>query len=203
MTSVGPWLVGNDVVDLREPHNATVVDRPRFLARICDPDERARVHGAAQPVTALWALFAAKEAAYKIVAKLRPGTIFAHRAFQVAADQRSVAHEDLDLHLWVEADGDRVHAIASSHRERPEAVVVAVEASVDLGIAARCALTTLLAGRLGVDERALAVVRPPRPGSWDGFGPPSITCRGQPLDVDVSLSHDGRFVAAVAALSLV
>ncbi|MBZ0235449.1 MAG: 4'-phosphopantetheinyl transferase superfamily protein, partial [Deltaproteobacteria bacterium] len=120
------WLVGNDVVDLRVPENASVGHRPRFLARVCDEDEQARVRAAADPVAALWALFAAKEAAYKVVSKLRPGAILAHRRFRVAAAQAFEDIEAIDadgvrLALWLDVDvaAGRVHAVASTRAPRP------------------------------------------------------------------------------------
>jgi hypothetical protein len=43
------------------------------------------------------------------------------------------------------------------------------------------------------------VVRDPVPGAWDGFGPPRVEHRGQLMaGTDVSLSHDGPFVAVAA-----
>ena len=66
-------LVGNDVVDLRDPDIARHHERSRFVARVCTPDEVARVAASDDPHRVLWTLFAAKEAGFKVVAKLTPG----------------------------------------------------------------------------------------------------------------------------------
>jgi hypothetical protein len=46
--------------------------------------------------------------------------------------------------------------------------------------------------RLGLD--GVDVLRDALPGSWDGFGPPRLSDDSR----DISLSHDGRFVAFAA-----
>lgn len=51
----------------------------------------------------------------------------------------------------------------------------------------------LLAQLGGADE--LEVVHRPVPRSWDGFGPPMVLRQGAREEVDVSLSHDGRYAA--------
>jgi hypothetical protein len=70
----------------------------------------------------------------------------------------------------------------------------------DLGIAARRLLSTSLARHLGCSPAMLAVVRDPEPDAWDDLGPPRLLWYGVPLPTDVSLSHDGRFVAFAACL---
>lgn len=184
--------VGNDVVDLGDPWIATV--RERFVARVCCEEERERVAVARDPRRLLWSLFAAKEAAFKVVSKLGPPPVFAHRRFVVAEDLGSVRYEDLSLPAWIRVDEDFVHALVSTTAELP-CSEVARAAEGDLSASARALLRAALAGRLGCSADELEIARAPAPGSWDGFAPPVATRRGAALDVDVSLSHDGRFVA--------
>jgi phosphopantetheinyl transferase (holo-ACP synthase) len=63
---------------------------------------------------------------------------------------------------------------------------------------ARAVLRELVATAIGCRPAELAIVRDPSPGSWDGYGPPRVVRAGAPVEVDVSLSHDGGFVAAAA-----
>ena len=190
--------VGNDVVDLGDPQIAEHHLRPRFVARVCSEEERGRVRDA----RSLWSLFASKEAAYKVLMKLgfEPG--FGHREIVVAEDLRSVRWRDVSLHLRVEATDDRVHAVAWEGEAEPSWGAEQT-GDRDLSAAARALLCAALAreGRVSMLTRTVSVVRDPRQGSWDGFGPPRVVSRGEPLDVDVSLSHDGRF-AAYAALAV-
>lgn len=65
--------VGNDVVDLKEPDNQAKSGDDRFLGRVFTVEERGLIARAAAPDTLLWALWAAKEAAYKAVSRGDPG----------------------------------------------------------------------------------------------------------------------------------
>jgi phosphopantetheinyl transferase (holo-ACP synthase) len=187
--------IGNDVVDLTDPAIARHHDRERFVGRICSNDERQRV------VTArdLWSLFAAKEAAYKALVKLGGSPGFGHRAIVVAPDLASVTWRDRHLALEVTGDADHVHAIAWSEGWRPIARVVRTDgAARSEGERARAALRELVAKALGCAPEELEVVRDPAAGAWDGYGPPRLLRNGAAVDADVSLSHDGSYVAAAA-----
>lgn len=192
-------LVGDDVVDLDDPAVAGSHLRERFVARVCSAAERAQLAAARDPKRLLWSLFAAKEAAFKVVSKLALGAqlpgggggppVFAHRRFEVARSLRSVRYAPLELALRVTARGSWVHAVAWLGDLEPSSAVAALPEGGDPSRVARARLLESLGGA------GLEVVRAPRPGSWDGFAPPLVFRRGVPLAVDVSLSHDGRYVA--------
>jgi phosphopantetheinyl transferase (holo-ACP synthase) len=65
--------VGNDIVDLKEPENLGKSGDDRFLGRVFTVEERGLIARAAAPDTLLWALWAAKEAAFKAVSGGDPG----------------------------------------------------------------------------------------------------------------------------------
>lgn len=186
-------LVGNDVVDLDDPAVAGSHLRARFVARVCSEAERAQLAASRDPKRLLWCLFAAKEAAFKVVSKLGVAgggaPVFAHRRFEVAGDLRSVRYGALELTLRVTARGSCVEAVAWLGDVEPSASVAELKLDASPSTAARALLLESLGGE------GLEVVRAPRPGSWDGFAPPVVCRRGVPLGVDVSLSHDGRYVA--------
>lgn len=197
--------VGNDVVDLDDPDNARSHGNPRFAARVCTPSERALLAAARDSKTLLWTLFAAKEAAYKVVAKLGPAPGFAHRRFEVAADLASVTDLATGRRVWLRVEADRargfVHAVAATGPEATLVELREVGPDADHGRLARHALCETVARAVGSSAQAIEVRREPAPGSWDGFGPPFVVQGGRRLpDVDVSLSHDGRFVAFAADL---
>jgi len=200
-------VVGNDVVDLDDPDNARSHQNERFVARVCTPSERAMLAAADDPTTLLWTLFAAKEAAYKIAAKLGPAPGFAHRRFEVAEDLAHVTDRATELRMWlhVEADPARrfVHAVATTGRQPALHDVREVGADTDQGRLARSALCEAVAGVVGCGVEALEVRRAAAPGSWDGFGPPVLERDARPVTgVDVTLSHDGRFVAFAASIEV-
>jgi len=192
-------LVGNDVVDLGDPEIAEHHTRERFVARICSDEERARLAAAACAKRYLWTLFAAKEAAYKVARKLHDDAIFAHRRFVVAEDLRTVRWGDLELALRVEADDVRVHAVATTEAAPALSAVASIWRNEPPSAAGRTLLRDALSRALGCTPDDVEVARPVLPGSWDGFGPPRVLLRGTPIDRDVSLSHDGRFVAFAAS----
>jgi len=205
-------VVGNDVVDLTDPAIADHHLRERFVSRVCALEERARVTTAFD----LWALFAAKEAAYKALVKIGQSPGFAHREIRVASDLRAVCWRDHEFALSVTADERHVHAIAWSRRSLPPLARVArtpdpcadrlgqssPSVALSAGAAARELLCEIVAAATGYRVDELEVVRDPVHGAWDGFGPPRVEHRGSSvMGADVSLSHDGPFVAAAAIVT--
>lgn len=142
---------------------------------------------AVDPRRVLWTLFAAKEAAFKALSKALGPLVFAHRKFVVSADLRSVVYDDYPLWLRVDVDGACIHAVTWSDDEPPLHGVG--PAGADPSADARA----LLLKRLAVP--GLSVEREPTPGSWNGFGPPKLFRNGTRVNLDISLSHDGRYVA--------
>ncbi|HUH02657.1 MAG TPA: 4'-phosphopantetheinyl transferase superfamily protein [Kofleriaceae bacterium] len=194
----GAALIGNDVVDSSDSTTAAAHLRERFVARVCGPAERDRVAAAADPAALLWSLFAVKEAAFKVVSKLRPGIAFAHRRFEVSEDLRTVRYDDVVLRASVLNHGDYIHAVVLLGEADCIHAVREVNPGADSSAAARALLAASLAEELGCAPGDIAVQRTPLPGSWTGFAPPELMIRGAPAGRDISLSHDGRFVAFAA-----
>ncbi len=193
--------VGDDVVDLEEPGAPGAHLRERFVRRICSDSERAALEASRDPAELIWRLFAAKEAAYKVVARLAGGLPFAHRRFVVAADLRTVRYEDLSLELATTGGGGWVHAVATVGRA--PTLIRAIERlreGNDPSAAARRLLVRTVAETVGRDPSSLTVARDPVRDAWDGLGPPRLLVPGSRRSVAVSLSHDGRFVSCAAAL---
>lgn len=219
------WWIGNDIVDLAEPGVAGKERDRRFMDRVFTPAERAHILDAAAPTIALWKAWAAKEAAFKIASKLREGVVFAHRAFEVDAAAPGcpgrVRFEGLDIRVRWETALDYIHCIGHLSRDgaagRPKPgeghldwrrlfagilhegqpldglLSSAEQASVYSTASVRA---RLLARRLVErwDLQGAEIVRLWR--AW-GWSPPVVAREGAPLPAfDVSLSHDGRFVAA-------
>ncbi|MBI4512383.1 MAG: 4'-phosphopantetheinyl transferase superfamily protein [Deltaproteobacteria bacterium] len=199
----GGVAVGNDVVDLGDPVITRHYQRPRFVERVLCEEERERLRIARDPHRLLWCLFAAKEAAYKVVSRcLGEPPPFAHRKYRVAPglDRVHVIDHSLVLNLTVTCSDEWAHAVAATPGKTALAGVEEVGIGVDPSAAARAVLCLALADRLGCAASDLEVVRPPRARSWDGFGPPCLLRRGVGAPVDISLSHDGRWVGFAAAL---
>jgi phosphopantetheinyl transferase (holo-ACP synthase) len=194
-------FVGNDVVDLRDPWASSAAGRSRFVERVCTERERAMLARSREPCATFWTLFAAKEAAYKVVVKLRPATILAHRKFEVGSRGDELHYEGIRIVLHVQVAPTHVHVVAATRAGAHLAGVAKLPDDADSSIRARELLKAVIAARMGCASEELEIRREPRAGSWDGFGPPALV-RGGALveEADVSLSHDGGFVAFAATV---
>lgn len=208
-----PWLIGNDVVDLRAAEAVGAACRGRFVARVCTAAEREAVASAANPDRELWALWAAKEAAFKAIRKADHGIRFIPRNFEVefprtrtAQSPGLVRHGSRLLACSLCATDDYVHAICrcpaegasaqargelySAVRKLPADPVAAPEGA-DAGhrpesAAARRLLEELALRHAGLRGR---VIR-------EDDLPPRLVCDSEDQVIDISLSHDGRYAAA-------
>ena len=113
-------FVGVDVVDLRHPRCADKATDERFTSRILNDVEQGALAVASDPNATLWRLWAAKEAAYKVVSKVRgKPPAFMHAAFRVDPpgtfskdDFGRVRWEDISMVIhWHQVPG-RIVALA-------------------------------------------------------------------------------------------
>jgi hypothetical protein len=82
--------VGNDIVDLAAPGNPGKSGDDRFCGRVFTAVERALIAAAPRPDVLLWALWAAKEAAYKAVSRGDPLVCSIPRQYHVEINRDSV-----------------------------------------------------------------------------------------------------------------
>jgi len=193
-------LVGNDVVDLGDPDNRESFARPGYVERVCTPAERRVLEAAEDPERLFWCFFAAKEAAYKLLVKLGEEPGLSHRRIEVAADLGSSRYDDREIALSVGHADSWVHALASIGPAAPRFEVSELGEHARASAAGRDLLCRMASEVLGVSGDALSVERRPSATSYDGFEPPRLCEKGVPTGLDVSLSHDGRFVAAALAV---
>ncbi len=199
--------VGNDVVDLAAPGNRGKSADGRFRGRVFTVDEQALISGATQPDTMLWALWAAKEAAFKAVSRGDPAVCSIPRQYRVFLETEDTSGTNArlagkvstprgDLALRVVLTADWVHALAAESEEAIGRLRQRVSpregtgSGADASAFAREILLGEIARFLGCDGGDLSVVKEP-----GGPGAPRVMFRGCLLEVEVSLSHDGRFAA--------
>ena len=109
-------MVGNDVVDLGDPEVRDGPAHPRFDARVFSAAERDGLRAGGPDGSARWALWAAKEAAYKLAKKREPAAIFSPSRFCVTLDAAlggCVTHADRTVEVRLTRCGDAIHAVAS------------------------------------------------------------------------------------------
>ena len=187
-------MVGNDVVDLRDRSVAAGPRHPRFDARVFAPAEHRALRESAAPNPLRWAFWAAKEAAYKVAKKLDDATVWSPLRFVVRFErdlEGAVEHEGREIPVRVEADAERVHAIATDARAgfaRIRARVAELPTpDANPSAAVRALARADLATLLGAAPEALEFARRGRI--------PVLCVAGGEAPLDLSLSHHGRFVA--------
>jgi len=204
-------MVGNDVVDLRDPESQPETLHPRFDTRVFTQAERAAIAALAPADAARlrWKLWAAKEAAYKLARKRNPATVFSPSRFEVenadaAANARSLAlvHEGARYRVELTETDGALHAIACDDAPARGEVLAGWRrlAIGDLdrsdpeapGRAVRALVCEQLAARLGVAASELEVRRRGRI--------PYLCLHGEPVDADLSLSHHGEWLGFACEL---
>lgn len=197
--------VGNDVVDLKHPENQGKSRDDRFLTRVFTEKERLWIAGAVCPDKRLWALWAAKEAAFKVISRDNPTACSTPRRYEILLDPSAVPEARLagraitsrgELPLRIIVTDDYVHAVSAATDgdlgrmfQRVDRMDVA-EAPGEASAFVRKQLLIQIARRLDCPLSELSIGKEPL-----GPGAPFLLRREQPLDVHISLSHDGRFAA--------
>jgi phosphopantetheinyl transferase (holo-ACP synthase) len=216
-------FVGNDVVDLAEAHNRGRAGRARLVDRVVTAAERDLLQRETEADRGFALLWSAKEAAYKAARKRDPTLVFAPRRWQVEvgpptpSPQSRAGRVTIDagtqaMVRWEHGEG-WLHCVALLG-EPPglldQAVSATVEVEADAEFSAReragfsCAESAAvrsLARRL-LQRHGAGAVEIVREPSGPARLPPRVYAAGSPLPgVDLSLSHDGRFVAAVIGVA--
>jgi phosphopantetheinyl transferase (holo-ACP synthase) len=200
--------VGNDVVDLCAPQaqGKTL----RHMRKILTNDEMQIVLESRHPHSLFWIYWAAKEAAYKAMRKSNSDMVFSPKRYSVLIDfdinHGSVITPKGSVPVRIEVNKDWVHCIAMTDDAGCFEMVKSGIEHIDQGSfqnertladvesrAVRWAVRKILAESLCVKTDEIDIVR-----TADHHGklqPPIVTINGLSSDVDISLSHDGRFVA--------
>lgn len=220
--------VGNDIVDLLHPDALGKSKNIRFLERVFLPEEESLLQADRQPDAMLWALWTGKEAAYKAIQKDQGNIVSQPRLYKVQFDRTEALTAKIELPVTL-MSGERrlfgtvttpvgdvfletlitplyVHSIAASFSPASEIPIVsqvkrmpcdnpspAYESSY-----VRAAAQEHLAQYLpdcSPQDIEIRRARGPR-----GLASPVIFVRGQVADIDISLSHEGAYVAYAFAL---
>ena len=205
-------------MDLTDPQNMGKSRDTRFINRVFTPDEQELISHAENQDAILWALWAGKEAAYKLVKKLEPSATSIPRLYKVSLDcgkesVRFSSGSDIltgfvdtpygRILIKVFVTFDYVHCIGtSSTLDEMDAVFWHVDrispdsqASPDCESAfVRKALKLRLSAHYDKSPENIEIRRV---NNAYGLGPPFVRINGERAAIDVSLSHDG-FLAAYA-----
>lgn len=194
------------------------VNDTRFMQRVLTTDEQQAVFNSDHPDGFLWAFWAAKETAYKAIRKAHPDVTSAPRHYPVILDSKKVTNpltgEVVTPHgivpikiIFLE---DYVHCIGMDSRSKDlknrdlEDIIFGLEEtnpgeehdsyslSERESIMVRTVAKERIASRLGWNPDEIHIMRNKSPRKQ---GPPMVYFKGRRDNIDISLSHDGRFVA--------
>ena len=192
---------------------------PRFINRVFTPSEQRQIFNSANPDTMIWAIWAGKEAAYKIVSKCNPSASSAPRLYEVSLDRTdkpgssdkfastensisgSVVTPHGQVHIRIFITRDYVHCVAATAPlEKTDVVVWHVDricANSEVSPAfesmfVRNALKKHLSEYVDEGSEDIEIRR--ENGS-NGLTPPYVYLNGRRDEIDISLSHDGAFTA--------
>jgi len=182
----------------------------RFLKKILTDAEIDLVRDTENPDQELWSLWACKETAYKVALKKSPDARFLPRRWQTVfhgsasepSDGKVILVETSIVFISLFADAEYIHCVGSDQQEALDTFIWKVEplpdVKTDPSLFARQCLARSLAKHLSLNIQQIKIKRKEKNRD---LSPPLVYVDDNPTDLDVSLSHDGRFVAYAYHLS--
>lgn len=209
--------VGNDIVDLTNPETKKKSQDIRFINRVFTQGEKEQIFSSTNADFMLWALWAGKESAYKVVSKFCPDISSVPREYDVSFDEDvmqlsrgcfgrytlsgAVRTPCGSILIKTYQTHDSVHCIGASGS--PGNVDTITWGVKRIGrrpdftphfesFAVREAAKNHLSLYLNRKPDEIEIRRPK--GERD-LGAPIVYVDDSPAEVDISLSHEGEFVA--------
>ncbi|MGM0404437.1 MAG: 4'-phosphopantetheinyl transferase family protein [Thermodesulfobacteriota bacterium] len=192
--------MGNDIVDMDVPgaKNKTA----RFTAKILALNETNYIRQSANPDVLLWAFWAAKETAYKVISKSHPDADFSPLRYHTAFSRSKgnllpgiveTPHGRVTVNVFL--FHTHIHCIGTNDiPDRLDNVrwgQQTIDSSTCESTAVRELAIDHIARYCGLNTENLEI----RNDMHNyGTGPPILYVKGERASVDISLSHDGRFV---------
>lgn len=204
--------VGNDIVDLLSPYVAGKSRDRKFVQRVLTPEEQKIVLTAANPDSLLQVYWAAKETAYKAIAKASPDVSSAPRRYRVLLDipegrekiRGVVRTPAADVFVTVLRRRDFIHCFGATLFSAAEKTIFGVEELTGKTPLDFCRATEAASRRVRTvaKEKIAAFFATPvtavaikKTRNRNGVSFPEVYINKKKTDIDISFSHDGRYVA--------
>ncbi len=177
------------------------------MNRVFTPDEQRSILKSSKPDIVLWSLWAAKETGYKAISKLHPGVSSAPGHYEVillSADgslpETGVVHTSCGpVSVCFFINSDHIHCIGTTPDKDTDSIMWDIRkiyrrrSSPDY----ESNLVRNMAGKkiaryLKEDPKTIEIIRSK---GHRGLGPPVIYAGKKRTTIDISMSHDGLFVA--------
>ena len=197
--------VGNDVVDLKAVGNVGKSGDTRFMRRVFTPDEQQAIYRSAHPDKLLWAFWAAKETAYKAAAKTDPDItsapgrypVFLDLEYGTGAMRGNVSTPGGPVAVKIRFHEEYVHCVGlgggSGNLDEIDWGIAGILPAEPESVRVRELAKAKIAELLGHNPADIDIISNRLPGGR--CTPPVVCCKGIKQKIDISLSHDGRFVA--------
>jgi phosphopantetheinyl transferase (holo-ACP synthase) len=195
-------------VDLRKPANAGKSRDSRFLKKILTSAEIDFVQNAENHDTTLWSLWACKETAYKVIKKSCVDAAFLPRQWKIILKNPESACSDGEVkitdaetvYIRLFSHSRYVHCVGADSPADLDRLVCKVEAlpekenekRIDPSLFVRKCLALSIADFFRLN---LSDIKINRVQDKSELQPPHVYIAGKKSDIDISISHDGQFVA--------
>ena len=202
-------------MDLNDPQGQGKSRDTRFINRVFSPDEKQQILNSSEPDLLLWSLWAGKETAYKAVRKSHPEAISIPRRYGVklnnpdgisskAPFMSGVVETPYDsVFIRIFINEDYVHCVGITGRSETINLVIRGVHQISRGndfhfstdspsLKVRQLAKKAISSHLGRNMEDIDIRRFKGPR---GLKPPVVSIKGKVGMVDISLSHDGNFVA--------
>jgi hypothetical protein len=192
-------------MDLREPANAGKSKDSRFLKKILTNAEIEFVQNAENPDAELWSHWACKETAYKIIKKSFSDAAFLPRQWTVIFNKSASTHSYGEviipgkerIYIRLFSNPQYVHCIGADVLTALDKLIWSVESlpekeKINPSLYLRQCLGQRLAKHFSPNFHHIKIKKTRENGELQ---PPRVYIDGRKTDIDISLSHDGRFVA--------
>ena len=195
-------MLGNDLIALCLPDNQGKAQQPRLLHKICTPSEQHYIQQQKDPHIALWQMWACKESAYKVAIKNNYSPCYRPLDLCVVpySEHAAIVQTPIgNIHTRTFLADQYLHTIATLHAAQIEQVqyyiweLPTANEQYTPEVLQKYYLTfigeqlQLPINHLQIHKNTLHI--------------PQIYCQEQVLPCDISISHDGNFIA-VAMLQL-
>jgi phosphopantetheinyl transferase (holo-ACP synthase) len=214
-------LVGNDVVDLLGKGNVGKYEDWRFIERVFSSNEQKMIFNHSYPDAMLWALWGGKEAAYKVEKKFSPKVNFVPSAYAVnlyggckhSEEKRKLSKSVVYftgtvetpkrcINIEIMVTSDFINCLGVYGEPQGGKPIIWEIDDIyqkqqtgncnDESLLVREAARKSLASYLNCNPERIEIRRKQK---MSNLGPPFVYFDGKPAEIDVTLSHDGRYVA--------
>ena len=185
----------------------------RFVQRVLNASEQRQVFASTHPDIILWALWAAKETAFKAVSKAFPDVSSAPRCYPVELDSKTIRETAQgrvmtphgSVEIKIDFQENYVHCIgifgASDNFESIHCHIEETDTHAPQAAGSISEKESLAVRRLAIENIAKSLhmnarnIRIIRSQAENRLHPPAVYVDDKRQNIEISLSHAGRFAA--------